>query len=970
MVLQFGPRQYQWSFVLAAVHRPVLGADFLRFHHLLVDLHHERLVDAVSWAPIQAVSLTGGNPYQSILSDYPDLLGYSLNDLKEAQKTEHHLVTFGPPIWAKARRLDSAKRALARSEFDSMEAAGIVRRSGSAWSSPLHMVKKPDGSWRACGDYRRLNNCTVPDRYPVPNIKDFSSRLSGCEVFTKLDLVKGYYQVPMSLDDVPKTAVITPFGLYEFLRMPFGLKNAGSTFQRMMDKVCSGLTFVFVYLDDVLIASPDPDTHHQHLRLVLERFREHGLTINPSKCKFGLPEVDFLGHNVSAHGIRPLSDHVAAIRDFPPPRDKPQLQRFLGLLNFYRRFLPGIARVLLPLTNSLASSNLKWSWTPAMEVAFQTARESLCAATTLGHPDPSAPVSLAVDASASHVGAVLQQLVRGAWAPLAFFSRKLSGTEARYSTFDRELLAVYLALRHFRFALEGMPFTIFTDHKPLTFALHRISPPWSSRQQRHLSYIAEFTSDISYVPGPDNPVADALSRTQPTVIAALLPPPVGLDYPRMARLQRSCPDVQLLVADPKFNISEVPILGDSLLCDLSAGRTRPLVPSAMKRVAFDAIHGMAHPGMRATRRLVSERFVWRRLASECNSWTRSCLDCQRSKVQRHAKAQVQFIPVPGRRFSHVHIDIVGPLPQSRGYTHLLTIIDRSTRWPEAVPLTSTASTDCADVFFSAWISRFGVPSTITSDRGPQFVSAIWSSICSRLGITRSTTTAYHPQSNGMVERFHRQLKASLRARLASSDWIFHLPWVLLGLRVAPKDGSGLSSAEMVYGSALTVPGEFLGSPEPPPEDFIRKLQLCFDGFQFTPTPRPSPPTPVQHIPPQLLNAEFAFIRRDGHVPPLSPLYHGPYRVISTGAKFFTLQIGAKVDNISVDRLKPVLSSSPVTPSSPPRRGRPPNRVSAPSTLPAPVRRPRGRPRKTPLTSARYSTTASPSRLEDDVTTTS
>ena len=242
----------------------------------------------------------------------------------------------------------------------------------------------------------------------------------------------------------------------------------------------------------------------------------------------------------------------------------------------------------------------------------------------------------------------------------------------------------------------------------------------------------------------------------------------------------------------KFSYSQ--FHGVPVLCDLSTGVPRPLVPEQLRHRVFSALHNLAHPGARATRRLVSRRFVWKGLARDVTAWSRSRLDCQRGKISRHVKASVEKIPVPGRRFSHIHVDLVGPLPTSGGYTHLFTIIDRTTRWPEAVPLSSTTAADCASALFSTWISRFGVPSIITSDRGPQFISALWSSLCSILGIQRSLTMSYHPQANGLVERFHRQLKNSLRSRLAGPDWIHHLPWVLLGLRVAPKESSAVSAA--------------------------------------------------------------------------------------------------------------------------------------------------------------------------------
>ncbi len=341
--LSFGLQTFLCSFILAAVSRPILGVDFLAKHRLLVDPFSRRVLDAATLKPIGAAVSAGCSRFaaslsciapgvRALLSAFPSIVGDGKSTPRPRHGVRHHIETKGRPVFAKARRLDADKLRIAEAEFRSLEAAGIVRRSNSPWSSPLHMVPKPDGSWRPCGDYRRLNLQTKHDRYPLPSILDLSAKLHGCKIFSCVDLVKGYHQVPMSPWDIAKTAIVTPFGLFEYLFMPFGLMNAAQTFQRLMDRLFRHLPFVFTYLDDHLIASATMEEHLEHLSQFFSVLQKNGLTINPAKCVFAVPSLKFLGHMVSESGIVPLPRHVSAIQNFPPPTDLKQLQRFLGLM--------------------------------------------------------------------------------------------------------------------------------------------------------------------------------------------------------------------------------------------------------------------------------------------------------------------------------------------------------------------------------------------------------------------------------------------------------------------------------------------------------------------------------------------------------------------------------------------------------------------------------------------------------------
>ena len=780
--------------------------------------------------------------------------------------------------------------------------------------------------------------------------------------------------LPVNPEDIPKTAVITPFGLFEFLRMPFGLKNAAQTFQRLMDSVLQDLDFLFVYLDDILVASKDKDEHKQHLITLFDRLQAHGLVIKLEKCQFGVPEIDFLGHRVNKDGILPLPEKVRAIQTYPKPIDVKGLERFIGMINFYHSFIFHAAHALQPLYQALAGGKSRpktLEWSKTMEVGFTATKEALANATLLHHPVQGAPTALTTDASDTALGAVLEQRIGKDWQPLAFFSRQLRKPELKYATFDRELLGIHLAIKHFRYYVEGRPFTVYTDHKPILAALHKTTEPTSGRQARQLAAIAEATTDVRHVDGKDNLVADALSRIKvpdtydnsedpgflcnPVFnvsdrgaafpVNAIAP---GIDYRELANAQALDQTVQdYRTAITSLKLADVPFSNGafSVLCDTSTGSARPIVPEAWKRRVFDTVHALAHPGTKTTKRLVSAKFVWHGLSKQVTHWAKTCLNCQRAKVQTHVKAPIQQFKPAARRFDHVHIDLVGPLPESQGCKYLLTVVDRFTRWPEALPIKDIETRTIARVYAQHWIARFGVPTLMTSDRGPQFVSDLWAALSSLLGTSLHPTTAYHPQANGLVERMHRTLKASLKARLTSPHWIEELPWVNLGLRTNPKEDLNTSPAEMVYGAPLTVPGDFVpDSPQLPVQDHLRQLREKVGNLK--PTPTIAHGTAKTNVPDQLANAKFVFICTDARKTPLQTPFTVPYAV-DRNDKFFTIQMGNKQDTVSIDRLKTAHVEDdglPVPVAQPPRRGRPPLQTPVPtpavqptSQRPAPTR---------------------------------
>ena len=408
----------------------------------------------------------------------------------------------------------------------------------------------------------------------------------------------------------------------------------------------------------------------------------------------------------------------------------------------------------------------------------------------------------------------------------------------------------------------------------------------------------------------------------------------------MAKVQDTDPELQALQNSPSssLQLKKVPHLSApvTLVCDMSSGTPRPFVLQAFRRAAFHSLHSLSYPGIRATQRLIADRFVWPGMNTDIREWTRSCLQCQRAKVQRHTITPLGTFANPDARFDHVHVDIVGPLPTSRGVTYLITCVDRFTRWPEALPMADISADTVARTFVSGWVARFGVPSTVTTDRGRQFTSHLWRALTELLGCHHLRTTAYHPSANGMVERFHRQLKASLKAK-TPVHWTDSLPMTLLGIRTALKSDLHCSVAELVYGSTLRLPGEFFQQslPVDDPASLVGRLKSAMHLLRATPV-RPQPQRKV-HIDKELSSCTHVFVRNDSVRKPLQPPYDGPYRVLSREHKYFKLDLNRRQDTVSVDRLKPahldVASEATTPPPSTPPRPTSTTPASPPPTTP-------------------------------------
>ncbi|KAF6199537.1 hypothetical protein GE061_007563 [Apolygus lucorum] len=454
--------------------------------------------------------------------------------------------------------------------------------------------------------------------------------------------------------------------------MNFGLKNAAQSWQRYMDQILRGLNFVFCFLDDILIASTSINEHKRHVQKVLDIFAAEGLTVNKEKCVMAKTKVVCLGHLVNKDGIKPLPKKVDNLTTFPLPTSVTDLRRFLGMLNFYRRHIPHAAIHQQPLVEAIPQPSKKKDkrpieWTEQRRLAFKQCKSDLQTAALLAHPSPKGRLSLTTDASEVGIGAVLQQEVNGKISPLGFFSKTLTSAQMKYSTFDRELLAIFEGIKHFRDFIEGREFCVITDHKPLTTSLHQDRKTASPRRLRQMEFISQFTTDIRYTPGTSNIVADALSRPSPPELNELTEFPTGRTIALEQQKDKSF-ELRKLIENGRLAETSIPSYSTKLWCDVSGNQPRPYIPTKLRKSIFQHYHSLSHPGIRATRDIVRTRAFWPKMNTDLRNWVQACDRCAKFKEFRHPKTTPEQFE-HSLQFDHIHLDLVGPLAPSEGYKY-------------------------------------------------------------------------------------------------------------------------------------------------------------------------------------------------------------------------------------------------------------------------------------------------------------
>ena len=912
-------RDYLHVFVVADVQHAIVGSDFLSKYNICIDLANKRIFDQETRVSHDASAVRGSSlqiaanaegPHVEILKKFPSLTSDVTRLAKVNHGIKHTIPTFGKLPSFRPRKLNPTMMEVAKNTIEKMLEEGVIEPSNSPYASPIHLVPKKQG-WRLCGDYRALNSVTEKDAYPLPFLQDFSLQLHGKRIFSKIDLKDAFHQLPIHENDVRKTCICTPFGSFNYLRLPFGLSNAAQSFQRFIDitlrdlkqKYSGKRVCFFAYIDDIIVASESEEEHERDLEAVFQRLCDHSLKISLLKCEFAKEELEFLGHLVSEKGISPLPDKVEAVKNFPRPETYKQLRRFLGMINYYHRFIPMAAEILAPLNKLLegykkSNRNRLIVWDTGTENAFSEAKRGLAEASVLAYPEADATLGLFCDASAIAVGGVLQQFRNNGWVPIAFFSRRMSKSEQLGSAFSRELLAMYLSVKHFNHWLEGYNVVIYTDHKPLLGAMKKPLDRGNTRETRQLAYVAQYTTQIEHIPGTGNIVADTLSRPQ---IDSIFTTSV-LDHElrnEIIKLQGEDDETIKAMESSSLQLEKV----EGIWCDVSQGVKRPYVPKDLRQRVFKLVHNLAHPGTKQTSQLICQRFVWPSMKKEIKEMVRTCYHCQVAKVTKHNHSALKSISNDVQKFGEVNIDIVGPLPSNKGYSYLFTMIDRFTRWPEVVPIMDIRAETIANAFMMGWVARFGAPEAVVTDRGSQFESSLFNKVLETIGCTRKRTTSYNPRSNGLIERFHRSLKSALKNG-NDRDWIDRLPLILLSLRVSFKAEIGCSPSEVVYGYPIRLPVDLLHtSPKSEVDvgEYVKSLKTAMDKIS-QPVTRPPDNSHNGYVDPKLQLATHVFVRSFNSTG-LQPSYRGPYEVVAKNEKWFEVLIKGKKDKVAIDRLK-------------------------------------------------------------------
>ena len=718
-----------------------------------------------------------------------------------------------------------------KDHIDELMKKGIIRRSKSPWASPCHIVaKKDEERGRLVLDFRKLNAITKRDSYPLPSIDLCLSLLRNAKYFSTIDLLSGFHQLDMKQDAIEKTAFNTHFGHFEFLRMPFGLMNAPASFQRVMDITLDGLKFTscLVFIDDILVFSEDFDSHIQRLQQVFERLKLSGLKIKPKKISLVLPGVSFLGYFVDSEGIKMQPSKIEAITRYERPKSVSDVREFVGMANFYRKLFDHFSEQLEPLTR-LTKKNFPFVWTEEQEKCFTETKRRILSFPILIHYDPSLPIEVHCDASGIGIGASIGHIVDGIFHAVQHASRLLSDCEKRYSTTDKEGLCIVWAVEKFKRYLMGLPFTVYTDHRALSWLQSKEKLP--PRLQRYALQLQGHDMTIKYRAGKRNQDADALSRhpvsnpeetEENLMLFAMammndIPDPFSKE---VIEEQEKDPYFGPICRALKFDDETRKGVANYALVDgvlfkvkhRKTGEKMTLcVPRSLREDILYSIHDDVfgcHMGVVKTIDKLRERFYFRNMEQFVRNYIKSCKSClTRKKPREKPTGFLKPIEV-GKPFDMVGIDLWGPIKKSAsGNKMVIVCTDYLTRYVEMKAVPDGSAWQVALFLVENVIKNHGCPSKLLTDRGRVFMADIMKDLYEILGIDKIYTTKYRPQTDGLTEAFNKTLgdMVSHYVSLDQQDWDRHLPLLQFSYNTTKNASTNYTPFFLVHGREARLP---------------------------------------------------------------------------------------------------------------------------------------------------------------------
>ena len=686
------------------------------------------------------------------------------------------------PRFLKARQVPYSLRPAVDKELQRLEEDKIITPVRySEWATPIVPVVKGNGRVRLCGDFKTtINPVLLVDKYPLPRIVDIFANLSGGVKFSKVDLTDAFLQMEVEEQSRKYLTINTQRGLYEYTRLPFGVASAPAIWQRTMDQILGGIPRAQCILDDILVTGRNDEEHLANLERVLARLAEFGLRVNETKCRFFQNAVEYCGHVIDANGLHKSQAKVEAIWNAPPPRDVSQVRSFIGMINYYARFLPNLSTMLRPL-HELLQANRKFYWSGDCQEAFRRAKAEIASERVLTHYNPMLPVKVACDASDYGLGAVMSHVMPGgAERPVAFASRTLSKAEANYAQIDKEALGIVWGVQKFHQYLHGRHFTIVTDHKPLQAIFHpqKGIPVMAAKRIQHWAlFLAGHTYDIEYKKGTEHTNADGLSR-----LPLVVPDEGELDEVDLFNMSQvdvlpvTCeqighytkkdPTLSLVyeairrgwTTDPGESLKPFYIRRDelTLLQGCILWGIRVVIPKKLRGQVMEELHS-GHLGVVKMKAVARSQVWWPGMDHDIEVLARECSGCHQV-MNNPAGAPLHPWEHATAPWQRIHVDFAGPFLGKM----FIIIVDAYSKWPEILPMVSTSSESTIEVLRSLF-AMYGVAEELVSDNGPQFTSDGFETFLKSNGIRHARSAPYHPATNGLAERMVQTFKQSMKA---------------------------------------------------------------------------------------------------------------------------------------------------------------------------------------------------------------